>query len=92
MNDPSPTPGCFFSNASPEEWMLVINQLRQARVPPHEMTCPCGELKHWVFLFRCLYCGIWYCQPCAEKHFGMTRDQWFEEQVRDKAIQSLYLI
>ena len=36
---------------------------------------PCGECERATGLnvmYRCLYCGIWYCEPCAEKHFGQT--------------------
>jgi hypothetical protein len=37
------------------------------------IVCPGCELKRALTMaFRCLYCGIWFCMTCAEKHFGMT--------------------
>ncbi len=36
---------------------------------------PCGGCEREFALsvmYRCLYCGIWYCEPCAEQHFGQT--------------------
>lgn len=33
------------------------------------VTCGCGQLRALTHAFRCLYCGEWFCVPCAEKHF-----------------------
>jgi hypothetical protein len=29
----------------------------------------CRTLSELVSLYRCYYCGVWYCRPCAGKHF-----------------------
>jgi hypothetical protein len=26
--------------------------------------------------YKCLYCGLFFCQPCAEIHFGATTKEW----------------
>jgi hypothetical protein len=42
--------------------------------------CPCGQLRAITEAFRCLYCGIYFCVDCAERHFGKTRREWFESE------------
>lgn len=43
------------------------------------ITCPCGRTRGIMKMYQCLYCGIWYCEWCAEKHFGKTRrERWAE--------------
>jgi hypothetical protein len=37
------------------------------------VTCPCGRERAINRAVRCLYCDIWYCETCAEEHFGETR-------------------
>lgn len=51
---------------------------------PH-ITCECGATINMRFLFRCLYCGCWFCQRCAEVHFGKTRKQYAAEAVAKAA-------
>lgn len=35
------------------------------------ITCgECGESYAWWFMYRCLYCDIWFCKRCAQLHFG----------------------
>jgi hypothetical protein len=48
-------------------------QWREAKGDGQEITCPCGTRAPVRFLFRCLYCGVWFCQSCAEVHFGKKR-------------------
>ena len=39
--------------------------------PPNvRITCICGIKFGLEWLFRCYYCGVWFCESCAEKHFG----------------------
>lgn len=44
------------------------------------VICPCGLRRAIVMAFRCLYCGIYFCVNCAERHFGKTRREWFESK------------
>ncbi|VUD48583.1 hypothetical protein TDB9533_01262 [Thalassocella blandensis] len=41
-----------------------------------KIRCPCLKLVRWIDAFRCLYCGIFYCRTCAEKHFGQTVEEY----------------
>lgn len=34
-----------------------------------EVTCPCGNSGPVKLMFRCFYCEIIFCPPCAERHF-----------------------
>lgn len=43
------------------------------------IVCCCGQLRHHTLAYRCLYCGLWFCINCAEKHFGKTIAQWDKE-------------
>ena len=36
------------------------------------ITCPCGRKRAVLKMYRCLYCKVWMCDPCAEAHFGKT--------------------
>ena len=30
----------------------------------------CGKRAVYWMMFRCLYCGLYYCKTCAQVHFG----------------------
>lgn len=40
------------------------------------VSCVCGNEIALHQSFRCLYCGIWWCEPCAENHFGQTVEEY----------------
>jgi hypothetical protein len=75
----------YVSKATPEEreqkriWMreqysLIYDQQRietPIQLQHVKIRCGCHKLVGWLFMYRCLYCGIWYCKECAEEHFGM---------------------
>jgi len=44
------------------------------------ITCRCGWKRGITEMYRCLYCGEWMCELCAEVHFGMTREEYSERQ------------
>jgi hypothetical protein len=45
-----------------------------------KVTCGCGLTLSVMYSFRCLYCGEFYCQRCAEVHFGKTRAAYEHER------------
>lgn len=63
-----------------EKAVFVMGQLRQLKrsikLGNPAIRCECGNLISVQSVFRCLYCAEWYCQRCAEIHFGMTREEW----------------
>jgi len=60
---------------------FVAAQWKQAKGPQPDVVCGCGLKLPLRFAYRCLYCGEWYCQSCAEQHFGKTREQYNAEKV-----------
>lgn len=34
------------------------------------VTCGCGRCMAIECLFRCFFCGVWFCERCAREHFG----------------------
>lgn len=59
----------------------IASQWRQAKGPQPQVTCECGNCIPLRFMFRCLYCGAFFCQSCAEVHFGKTRIQYDAERL-----------
>jgi len=57
---------------------LLAEQLKEAQASPIKITCKCCERKivSWA-MFRCYYCGLWFCLGCAPKHFGGPRPKDF---------------
>lgn len=72
----------YESMASPEEtqakleWMakqlsLIHDQEKIGTPIRHiKIRCGCNKLVGWMYMYRCLYCGIWFCKDCAQLHFG----------------------
>ena len=40
------------------------------------ITCRCGWKRTILKMYKCLYCGEWLCEACAEVHFGKTRAEY----------------
>ena len=76
MNNLNPYPNWAIN---PEKRARLEAQWKQA-VQFNTITCECTALRPLVLAFRCLYCGQWYCERCAEIHFGKTIDAWLREQ------------
>lgn len=61
--------------------IFVAAQFRetmQGKIP--EVTCGCGLKMPLRFAFKCVYCCEYYCQSCAEAHFGKTRAEYYAEK------------
>lgn len=56
---------------------LLVWQLKAIASAPREqqmwMTCGCGQRAVSWQMYRCLYCGVFYCKACAEQHFGARK-------------------
>ena len=44
------------------------------------VRCGCLRKLSMPEAYKCLYCGEWYCAPCAEIHFGETRAEYLAEK------------
>lgn len=40
------------------------------------VTCACDRTQHYMWMYRCYYCGECYCELCAPDHFGGTREEY----------------
>jgi hypothetical protein len=82
---------------SKEDWLqqagIVQSQLRETvkqdaagvSVRIATITCPCGRKRAMVKMYQCLYCKVWFCDPCAENHFGKTVEQYrIENPINDR--------
>jgi hypothetical protein len=67
----------FLQALAPETRELRERQHREALGGQPKVTCPCGLSAPLRFLFKCLYCECYFCQECAEVHFGKTRAEYF---------------
>lgn len=65
------------------QWIEALDVPRYAVI-----TCECGRCRPMLRMFRCLYCGCWFCQECAEAHFGKTREQYAAEKIARRARQA----
>ena len=53
------------------------NELQQQVMP--KVTCTCGDRQALADMHKCLYCHVYYCTTCAERHFGKTIEEWRAE-------------
>jgi len=58
------------------EQIKLIKQQEWDEIPVQHLKirCGCNKLLKHIYMYRCLYCGIWYCKECAEEHFGYKVD------------------
>lgn len=65
----------WYLEEADEELAKLLHKQWSDAIENHTITCICGRLRAIHIAFRCLYCGLYFCQPCAESHFGETRQQ-----------------
>lgn len=54
---------------------------RTADGPIGDVTCcECKSTENVCGMFRCFFCLSWFCQNCAEKHFGKSREQYWKDK------------
>jgi hypothetical protein len=60
------------ANGDPRKVQTLTLQWSQA-VNHRRIDCAdCTRPRGIEIAYRCLYCGVWFCAPCAEIHFGAT--------------------
>ena len=71
-----------------DEQMLVAKKQYTCAVRQQDIRCgTCNRPFRIERLYRCYYCGIFYCEHCAGKHFGKTREQYNKEKFEPFMIQ-----
>jgi hypothetical protein len=72
----------------PEEdarlWMnrCVVRRQTEQAMKDHQVRCICDKLMEMWETYRCLYCGVYLCVQCGERHFGMTRQEYRDKQTQ----------
>ena len=67
-----------------DEWLMAQMKMVKAGRGVKCGTCM-RSIPVWMS-YRCLYCGVWMCQQCMEKHLGQTREEYNTEHHADEMI------
>lgn len=62
--------------AEKEDQLKCVNAQLKAANENRPLICMCGKQFLMQHMFRCLYCGEWFCKECAEAHFGQTQEEY----------------
>jgi hypothetical protein len=56
----------------------LIKDQEEGKTPSQhtKIRCGCLKLTVWKYMYRCLYCSVWFCKECAEQHFGKTVEEY----------------
>ena len=72
----------YKSNATPKQreqtlkWVytqmkfIKVQEIDEIPLQHTKIRCGCNKLVKFIYMYKCLYCGVWYCKECAEIHFG----------------------
>ena len=67
---------------------FIANQSKETlMISGITITCPCGTIRPHHRMIRCLYCTIYFCEPCAHDHFtndnsimsDLAKERWWRE-------------
>lgn len=68
-----------------ENRIIVIKQSREV-LRTNTITCPCGANKILIYMYKCLYCGIFFCKKCAKEHFKIKNKEEQEKLEQENYI------
>jgi len=55
--------------------IAIQRQLKQAMEDPTYVDCATCNTPYPLWkLYRCYFCGLWFCDNCAAYHFGKKRE------------------
>lgn len=67
------------ATSTKEDKVSFFREQLDAALAETGVPCECGNSYPLRSMYRCLYCGIWFCERCAEIHFGKTKAQYRAE-------------
>ena len=73
--------------------VLTRRQIESVRLGEY-VPCPCGRKIDLSAAYKCLFCGVWFCRTCAERHFGPQRGRdlpWDKECFKQDMVRELHL-
>ena len=57
-------------------YIATLHKQCRAVIKGEPIPCRCGTSfgipKHLDKIFRCFFCGEWFCRVCGVEHFGKT--------------------
>jgi formylmethanofuran dehydrogenase subunit E len=73
------------SKSKPEyqQWVLWLQKQEEFAADSIRpfMRCACRKKLELKDSYRCLYCKEWFCEQCAEEHFGKTVEEYWAEKI-----------
>lgn len=73
-----------YLDVASDKVQAILRQQYKAAAESAVIICPCGHSRALSRAYRCLYCGLYFCEKCAERHFGKTRLEWYAERRGEK--------
>lgn len=70
---------------------VARSQFSEAKGPTKVTCAECSACVPIRFLFRCLYCDLWFCEICAEEHFGESLESYRKRRER-REFSSVYTV
>jgi hypothetical protein len=53
---------------------IIQSQNRMVIRNTFKMPCACCQREARIeWLYKCFYCGVWFCHKCAEEHFNIEK-------------------
>lgn len=69
------------------EWLTKQESFAVDPIRPF-MRCACRMKLNLQDSYRCLYCKEWFCETCAEEHFGKSVEQYWTEKLDEEERQN----
>jgi len=70
----------YLIRADNTEVKRILKDQWNEAVSGGSVHCTCGLQRALPLAYKCLYCGVYFCARCAEKHFGKTIKDWIYEK------------
>lgn len=62
---------------------IIQKQNRKVIRNTFKMPCACCQREARIeWLYKCFYCGVWFCHKCAEEHFNIEKVKYDEANKR----------
>jgi len=59
--------------------VFLDRQIGQVR-RNNRATCMCGKYECIVNMYRCYFCGVWFCFECMKLHLGQSVQEYHKSK------------